>query len=75
MRLERHYSHGLGCDRPGCDARFHWPQTAVHAPGERTSMQQATEVGWRIFVGRSQRHYCPAHGPTSGHTMREVTLR
>jgi hypothetical protein len=29
--------------------------------------------GWRLFISRSRRWYCPNHGPKPGHRMHEVT--
>lgn len=35
----------------------------------------AVAAGWKIFVGRSRRHYCPDCNPKPGHKMREITER
>lgn len=33
----------------------------------------AMQAGWRLFVGRGRRWYCPKHGPSARHRMHEVT--
>lgn len=35
----------------------------------------AVEAGWRVFAGRSKRHYCPDCNPKPGHKMWEITDR
>lgn len=71
--ITHHHTSGVHCDATGCDACFRWPMTSSWSE-EREAMKVAHEVGWRTFISRGKRHYCPEHGPRPGHEMREVTL-
>ena len=65
----------IECDRCG---RSH--ETDVHEDTRefwevRREMRRAlAAAGWRRFVSRVARDYCPGCGPSKGHKMREVPL-
>lgn len=65
----------IGCDHRGCPALegvdFYpgYPAaTADHELREHLAAQ-----GWTFWHGRETRIYCPAHGPSRGSHMRDVT--
>lgn len=68
---ERSLLLGVRCDKPGCAAYLEIPD-----PDWRTYSAEFPEFlrehGWTRWVGRSQRHYCPSHGPAAGTKMREL---
>jgi hypothetical protein len=63
------YTTGVACDKPKCTAKV----TGKRLPyweGWKHYDALAVAQGWTIWVGRSQRHYCPDHGPANGTKMR-----
>lgn len=62
----------ITCDATDCEER------RVDKPRKPTCgldtafMSALTTEGWTAWMGRSQRHYCPKHGPRPGHQMRLV---
>ncbi|MBA0126312.1 hypothetical protein H0B56_12240 [Haloechinothrix sp. YIM 98757] len=66
------YCKGVACDSPRCDERIE----GVEIPrleGRDYYTDVAESRGWRLFVGRDRRWYCPDCGPRPGHTMRQHT--
>jgi hypothetical protein len=76
--MSEHYTvplfTGISCDATGCDAGLRTPEPLRSWSEElRRFMAQADAAGWRFYVNRSRRVYCPAHGPRPGHKMWLVT--
>lgn len=60
---------GMFCDKPSCGKRIEGGYAYPDAYREI-----AEEAGWTLWVGRSQRWYCPDHGPFNPATMRKLTV-
>lgn len=64
------YVDSIICDKADCPAKITiMGEYLAYAPIIRRTIRNA---GWTTWVGRGTRHYCPAHGPKKGHTMRQV---
>jgi len=66
-------SHVISCEV--CGLRV---ESETYGEGQaytvaRTHGNQRMREGWRLFLGRSRRWYCPEHGPKPGHSMDELT--
>lgn len=65
----------IGCDHRGCPALagadFYpgYPEAAA----EGDLWDRLILDGWTVWHGRETRIYCPAHGPSRGSHMRDVT--
>lgn len=63
--LDVSYSTGVACDKKGCPAEIR--------EGEKRFADEYRDLaaarGWRRFVNRSVRWYCPEHGPGKKHDM------
>jgi len=70
--ITQHLNLRVECDKPACDAKLHLPD-----PHLQCYQQEFHDLirrnGWRMWVGRSRRYYCPDHGPSRPDTMREIT--
>jgi hypothetical protein len=75
--LEIHYVKGLRCDK--CNAVRHWENGPVHSYGAAldNEREKARADGWKRYVGRSVRHYCPDCEPSPKAKLerRELTRR
>ena len=67
---EHHYTSGVGCDATGCGAEV---KGAMVSRFDHRYARIAVSQGWTFWAGRSLRVYCPAHGPSRGSTMRDVS--
>lgn len=68
---ERYYHVHIGVRCDVCGA-------TTEGPGVTDSehyTRLAVEAGWRIFVSRYRRFYCPNCSPKPRHKMREITDR
>jgi hypothetical protein len=65
------YTTGVACDKPGCTAQIGGEERS-NFEGQDYYLDLAESQGWTFWVGRNQRHYCPDHGPSKGHTMRPL---
>lgn len=61
----------IDCDASGCCAQIVPPRTDWYVWSKALKEWFAT-TGWTAWAGRSNRHYCPKHGPRTGHKMRPV---
>jgi hypothetical protein len=69
---ETHRVYGIRCDKGGCDEQLIGGGLHLfegHSHYERLALAE----GWSIWDGRVRRAYCPQHGPTHGHQMKQVT--
>lgn len=61
------YRHKIVCSISNCTDVHETPTVNHERVNQfRLARDHANEVrklGWRVFVGRSRRWYCPAHGP------------
>lgn len=59
---------GYRCDGHGCErvVRGEWSTETFY-------LRDAVGKGWTVWRGRTDRVYCPEHGPQPGHRMREIT--
>jgi hypothetical protein len=62
------YTTGVACDKPTCTAKVTGKQMPS-LEGKRHYVDVAVARGWSVWRGRNQRHYCPDHWPSKGHTM------
>ena len=64
VELQIRYTTGLACDK--CDARYTFPEGPVYSYSLDldAALEVARELGWKRYVGRSVRHYCPACEPS-----------
>lgn len=69
--IEVHYVAGVFCDKPSCPERIHGRERGYFF--REQYRKEAEAQGWTMWVGRSQRWYCPQHGPSNPSTMRKVT--
>jgi hypothetical protein len=67
--LVRHVAFGIRCDIGLCPERITGDEMPIYL-GEPHYEQLAREAGWSVWVGRTRRFYCPAHGPSKGSSMR-----
>lgn len=74
MIHEQHYTDGVSCDATDCKATIRGDQLKSW-PGRRHYQDQATAKGWTYWAGRTNREYCPDHGPQPGHKMRPIAGR
>lgn len=58
------------CD--SCGSEEVGPVRDGYASPHELADQLADIRGWRVYVGRERRNYCPACGPSRGHRMRLV---
>lgn len=56
------------CDSCGLEEKG--PQEFGYAFPHLLANQLADNHGWRVYVGRGRRNYCPACLPSKGHKMR-----
>jgi hypothetical protein len=66
---EIRHTTGVACDKPGCTAEVGGEPLPFWEGWEHYDAL-AVARGWTIWVGRSQRHYCPDHWPAKGTKMR-----
>jgi len=69
--MECRYVYGYQCDKPGCPATVE----GIELPfwhGLRDYWAEALSQGWTKWNGRSQRTYCPDHGPSARTKMHLV---
>lgn len=67
---------GVSCDKPFCANKL----TALEDPQiplmnyswDAAFQPWLARNGWSLWVGRSHHMYCPDHGPSRDHTMRQV---
>jgi hypothetical protein len=59
------------CDAFNCDAVLLPPRRDMSVYG-RDADAFISGHGWSVWVSRSRRYYCPAHGPRSGSKLRRV---
>ena len=70
-RLEVRVLLGYRCDKPNCDTELILDEGTFFEKYEE-HQREAVIYGWSVWVGRSQRHYCPDHGPAQPTSMRRV---
>ena len=61
----------ITCDVRDCGASLE-VQDANQWEAEDRAIDEAIQLGWRRFVSRGHRDYCPAHGPSKRSRAREV---
>jgi len=69
---ETHRVWGIRCDKGGCYEQITGEDIQIYL-GYPHYERLALAQGWSIWDGRVRRAYCPQHGPTSGHQMKQVT--
>ena len=70
-RIQVEFIEGFRCDKPGCPATFQQPRGNFFKDRDKQD-KAAARADWMCWVGRSQRHYCPSHGPSNPGKMRRV---
>lgn len=72
-RIEVTVVAGFRCDKRGCDALLELPEERGFDAWDDQD-DTARVQGWSCWMtqGRSQRHYCPDHGPAAVNSMRRV---
>ena len=72
--MELHLFVGIVCDK--CRTERRLPKPSARWGEDRYAfMREAYAAGWRRWLSRGTRDYCPDCEPNPGHTMREVRPR
>jgi hypothetical protein len=69
--LKAIYVYGYFCDQPHCEATVEGERRTFWE-GLQTYWAHAEALGWTKWAGRSQRTYCPKHGPGKNTKMHQV---
>ena len=67
-----HVLDGARCDASVCDEVILLPQPMHWHEGMPALEKLAKPLGWSLWVSRTRRTYCPAHGPRPGSKLRKV---
>lgn len=62
--------HEVRCS--SCDRHEQTGKVVWTLDGMRDHIAGLVATGWRVYAGRTRRHYCPDCSPCPGHKMRLV---